>query len=167
MLAVLWPLRRVYAPWRIINTYHLFGHITRARIEPELQTTDDGERWIAHDLRHKPGDPRRRPDWVAPHQPRVDFRLWFYGLDYRSGTPEYVAVLVERLCRDPAAVQPIFRDRLPAHPRAVRLVFWRYHFSTTTERREQGVWWTREPVDASDAIPCDTAFPEVTGADES
>jgi hypothetical protein len=167
LLAMLWPLQRVYAPWHIINTYHLFGSITRTRIEPELQTSDDGEHWIAHDLHHKPGDPHRRPDWVAPHQPRVDFRLWFYGLGYRTGAPEYVAILFERLCRDPAAVQPLFRDRLPPHPRAARLVFWQYHFSTASERREHGIWWTRVVADETQPIACDIDFPDVTGADES
>src|SRR5439155_3636406 len=80
LLRALMPIRRVYAPWRLVNTYHLFGHITRARIEAEFQTSDDGTTWTAHDFRHKAGDPARRPDWVAPHQPRVDFQLWFYGL---------------------------------------------------------------------------------------
>ena len=65
LFALLLPVRHVYAPFRIVNTYHLFGHITRARIEPEFQTTDDGATWVAHDFRHKPGDPMRRPDWVA------------------------------------------------------------------------------------------------------
>src|SRR5262249_43907941 len=114
----------------------------------------------------KPGDPQRRPDFVAPHQPRIDFQLWFYGLS-RNSVPECVVTLIERLCRDPAAVQPLFRTPLSPHPRAVRLVFWRYHFSTSAERHEHGVWWTRESIGESDPISCDTHFPDVTGADDS
>ena len=111
------PLRRVCAPFRVVNTYHLFGHITRARIEADFQTTDDG---TTLDRARFPPQARRSrsaaPTWVAPHQPRVDFQLWFYGLGYRGGTPEYVATLVERLCRDPAAVQPLFRTPPLAAP---------------------------------------------------
>jgi hypothetical protein len=176
LFSALLPYRRIYGPWRVINSYHLFAQITRERIEPELQTTDDalapddphGDRvhWTAHDLHHKPGDPHRRPDWVAPHQPRVDFQLWFYGLS-RGTVPEYVVTLIERVCRDPSAVQPLFRARLSLHPRAARLVFWRYHFSTAAERRATGAWWTRTPVGASEPIPCDIQFPDVTGADDS
>ncbi|HEX4460343.1 MAG TPA: lipase maturation factor family protein, partial [Polyangia bacterium] len=132
--AAIEPLRRIYEPWRIINTYHLFGHITTARIEPEFQTTDDDVNWHAQPLWHKPGDLKRRPDFVAPHQPRVDFQLWFYGLGYRSGSPAYVDALVERLCRDPSAVQSLFRDRLPPHPRAVRIAYWHYRFTSAAER---------------------------------
>ncbi len=157
--AIIAPLQRRYEPWRIINTYHLFGHITTARIEPEFQTTDDDEHWQARDLWHKAGDPRRRPDFVAPHQPRVDFQLWFYGLGYRSGAPAYVDALVERLCRDPAAVQPLFRARLSSHARAVRIAYWHYRFTSASERRATGAWWTRTPIDVTDAIPCTTQFP--------
>jgi len=160
LFSALLPIRHVYAPFRIVNTYHLFGHITRARIEAEFQTTDDGTTWVAHDFRHKPGDPMRRPDWVAPHQPRVDFQLWFYGLSYKSGAPEYVTALIERLCRDPAAVQPLFRAPLSPHPKAARIVYWQYHFTTAAERRATGAWWKREPVDVTDTVPCDMHFSE-------
>jgi hypothetical protein len=166
VFAVVLPARRVWAPFRVINTYHLFAHITRARIEVELQTTDDGSSWDTHDLRHKPGDPARRPDWVAPHQPRVDFQLWFYGLSYRAGTPEYVATLLERMCRDPSAVQSLFRAPLPPHPKAARIIYWQYHFTTAAEHRTTGAWWKREPIDVSDAVPCDTHFPPPESVDE-
>ncbi|MDB4970047.1 MAG: putative integral rane protein [Myxococcales bacterium] len=168
LMATLLPVRRLYAPWRLVNTYHLFGHITRARIEPELQTSDDGTTWVAHDFRHKAGDPARRPDWVAPHQPRVDFQLWFYGLSYRAGTPEYVATLVERLCKEPAAVQSLFRAPLPAHPKAARLVFFQYHFTNAAERRATGAWWKREPIDVTETVSCDAVFPtsETLGEDD-
>ena len=96
---------------RLVNTYHLFASITRERIEPEFQTLAAGpveEReaddaaWTAQHLRHKPGDVTRAPDFVAPHQPRVDFRLWFYGLAFQRRPPAYVSTLLERLCEEPA-----------------------------------------------------------------
>jgi hypothetical protein len=144
------PLRKLYVPWRTINTYHLFGHITRERIEPEFQTTSDGAAWTAQHLHHKAGDPLRRPGFVAPHQPRLDFQLWFYGLDYARGTPAYVVNLLDRLCNDPAAVQGFFAAPLPPGPQAVRIVYWQYHF---TRAGEPG-WWTRAPRDETRPIPC-------------
>jgi hypothetical protein len=152
------PLRARYDSWRVVNTYHLFGSITTERIEPEFQTFD-GASWQAHELWHKPGNPRRRPDWVAPHQPRVDFQLWFYGLNFRIA-PQYVETLIVRLCRDPSAVQPLFRDPLPPHPRAARIAFWRYQFTSADERRATGEWWKRTPLGAIEAISCDTEFPD-------
>lgn len=166
LLETLLPLRRVYGPFRLVNTYHLFGHITRERIEPDFQTSDDGEHWVSHEFRHKAGDPRRRPDWVAPHQPRVDFQLWFYGLSYRGGAPEFVPTLIERLCKEPLTVQPLFRSPPSLHPHKARIVYWEYHFSTAAERRATGAWWTRQPIDVTEAISCAGAFPDTTGADE-
>ena len=144
------PLMAIYEPWRLINTYHLFGHITQERIEPEFQVQEAGT-WRAFDLHHKPGEVRRAPDFVAPHQPRVDFQLWFYGLSFQRGTPAYVRALLDKLCDDPAAVQDLFTMPLPAHPEAVRIEFWRYHFSAPNE---QVAWWTREPIATMASIPC-------------
>jgi hypothetical protein len=155
-LARLAPILRLGQTYRLVNTYHLFAAITRERVEPELQTSaDGGQTWVAHDLRHKAGDPLRAPDFVAPHQPRVDFQLWFYGLGYQERTPSYVATLAGRLCEDPAAVGGLFAAPLPPRPDAVRIAYWRYHFTTAAQRRESGAWWRREWIGASRAVPCD------------
>ena len=128
----------------------MFGHITRERIEPEIQVESNGE-WHTFDLYHKPGPPRRAPDIVAPHQPRVDFQLWFYGLSFQHGMPAYVAALLDRLCHDPSAVQTLFTEPLPTAPQAVRIAFWRYHFSPP---QEPEAWWTRELLGTMRPVPC-------------
>jgi lipase maturation factor 1 len=152
------PLRALYAPFRVVNTYHLFAAITRERIEPEVQTLEAGE-WTPHDLAHKPGDPGRAPPFVAPHQPRVDFLLWFYGLSMRRGIPPYVTALLSRLCTDPGAVAGLFPAPLPERPIATRIGFYRYHFTTPAERRATGAWWRREWVGATKPLWCTGAPP--------
>ena len=153
-LDLLAPVRARYQPLRLINNYHLFAAITRERIEPEFQTRTDDAQWTAHHLHHKPGDPLRRPDWVAPHQPRVDFQLWFHGLSFRRNTPAYVTVLVDRLCHDPAAVASLFTSPLPRSPATVRIAYWQYHFTTPAERQKSGAWWRRELLGAIRPIDC-------------
>ena len=96
----------------------------------------------------------RAPGLVAPHQPRVDFQLWFYGLSYQRGLPPWVGALLERACHDPAAIQGLFPERLPEGPAAVRVAFFRYHFTTAEERRATGAWWTREWVHATAPLDC-------------
>jgi uncharacterized membrane protein YphA (DoxX/SURF4 family) len=167
-LTIVAPLFELNQRFRLVNSYHLFASITRERIEPELQTlaraeplgsANDEARWTPQHLWHKPGDPRRAPDFVAPHQPRVDFQLWFYGLAFRRREPTYVSTLVERMCEDPAAVQPLFREPLPPHPAAVRIAYWRYTFASRAERRATGAWWLRVPVAVSRAIVCSGGAP--------
>jgi lipase maturation factor 1 len=148
------PLFELNQRFRVVNSYHLFASVTRERIEPQLETAGDDGVWSERDLRYKAGDPRRAPGFVAPHQPRVDFQLWFYGLQFRRREPPYVTALVEKLCNDPAAVQPLFRDPLSPHPTAVRIAYWQYQFASAAERRATGAWWRRARLAESRAIPC-------------
>lgn len=139
--------------WRVANVYHLFSAITRERIEPEFQTWD-GRDWTARDLRYKPGAVTRAPPFVAPHQPRVDFRLWFYGLSYRRGAPSFVGALLTKLCADPGSVAELFAEPLPDAPKAVRIQFWNYVFTSSDQRDATGAWWDRTLVETSEALPC-------------
>lgn len=148
---------RAHRPFRLVNAYHLFGHVTRERIEPEFQTRQ-GDTWTAHHFWYKPGPLDRAPPFVAPHQPRVDFRLWFYGLGFRRGVPEYAGVLLHRMCTDPAAVQPLFTEPLPPRPDAVRIVFARYHFS---DGSEPGAWWSRSWLGMIPEASCERARPRI------
>jgi hypothetical protein len=143
----------LYEPFRVANVYHLFGHITRERIEPQLEVQASG-RFREYDLYYKPGAVERRPPYVAPHQPRVDFRLWFYGLSFDRGMPRYVHTLLDRLCHDPEAVQPLFPATLPRAPDAVRISFYRYRFSSPEQRARTGAYWTRERLGALPARSC-------------
>lgn len=146
-------LQDLYGPYRLVNTYHLFAAITRSRIEPEFKVLTAGE-FQPLTLHYKPGPLDRAPPFVAPHQPRVDFLLWFYGLSYHRGMPQYVNTLLRRLCEDPQAVQALFVDPLPAQADAVRIAFFDYHFTTPEERNASGNWWTRDALDAAITIPC-------------
>jgi hypothetical protein len=148
------PIERLYAPFRLINTYHLFASITRERIEPQIETrTETG--WQAHDFRYKPGDPGRAPPFVAPHQPRVDFLLWFHGLSW-DRTPAYLVTLLDRICNKPAAVRGLFVGALPDRPQAVRVTYHRYHFATIAERRAARLYWRRSPEGTTGDINCTT-----------
>ena len=79
-------LAPLYAPFNMINTYHLFAAITRERIEPEFAGTTDGETWTDYTFHYKPGPLDRPPPFVAPHQPRLDFQLWFSASPPRGKT---------------------------------------------------------------------------------
>src|SRR5262249_7022472 len=106
-----------------------------------------------------PGALDRAPPLVAPHQPRVDFQLWFYGLSFRGGPPEYVVNLVDRLCHDPEQVGALFRVAPPMRPRAVRLAFYRYHFTSRDERAKSGAIGRRPPPDETEPLACAGALP--------
>lgn len=137
----------------IASNYHLFASITTERVEPEWQTWD-GAAWTAHDLRDKAGEVHRAPPWVQPHQPRVAFQSWFYGLMAGDAPPEWVQTLGERLCHAPAVVQGLFEAPLPAAPRAVRVEFFQYKLATPGAWWRGEGYWTRTPLGAGPRWSC-------------
>ncbi len=139
------PVRRALFAFRSINAYHLFATMTIERREVVIEGSDDGETWRPYEFRHKPGDPTRAPGFVAPHQPRVDFQLWFLTLRGGRGAP-YFDRLLERILTDPRAVAPLFSENpFPdAPPASIRIALYRYRFTDFRTRRETGAWWRRD-----------------------
>ena len=149
------PLLQLSQTFRVVNTYHLFAAVTRERVEPEFQVQAhaDGP-WIPYHLHYKPGPTTRSPPFVAPHQPRADFLLWFYGLGWNRRPPSYVSELLARLCDEPRAMAALFDAPPPDAPVAVRVVFWDYHFSSPADKRSTGAWWTRRQIAEGPSLTC-------------
>lgn len=155
--AFLEEARALYAPFRVVNTYHLFAGMTERRVEVSFEGSDDGERWKAYRLRYKPGEPDRRPAMVAPHQPRVDFQLWFFTLSNpESPRNAYVRDILSRICHDPRALAGLWRkDPFDGRsPRYVRLGYAVYRFTDLATLRRTGAWWRVTPVGASRSFAC-------------
>ena len=144
------------APFHLVNNYHLFGHITRSRVEPEVQTQTAGQ-WRTQHLAYTPGRADVAGRWTAPHQPRLDFRLWFYGLSYPQGTPEYVQTLLRRVCHEPAAVQDLFAKPLPKDADAVRIRFLESRYTDWAAHAETGDYWVRTEVGTTAPRRCSDA----------
>ena len=75
------------------NSYGLFRRMTGVEARPEviLEGSRDGKVWEEYNFKYKPGDVWRQPPVVAPHQPRVDWQMWFAAL----GQIEHNAWLVQ------------------------------------------------------------------------
>ena len=138
----------VAAPFRSFNSYGLFAVMTRERPEIIIEGSDDGRTWRPYEFKAKPGDPRRRPGFVAPHQPRMDWQLWFAALDYPNDDP-WVSALCLRLLEGSPDVLALFASNpFPQKPpRQVRAVVYDYTFTTPAVRAATGRWWERTPVD--------------------
>lgn len=135
-------------PFNSFNNYGLFAVMTTSRPELIFEGSNDTETWRAYDLPYKPGDLARRPTFVAPHQPRLDWQLWFAALM----PPEqnaWVLAVCEHLLRGTPEVLALFGRNpfVAAPPRYVRVVRYDYRFTTNGERHETGNWWRREPTD--------------------
>ena len=63
--------------WGIGHIYHVFPNMQTERHEMELQGSDDGIVWQTYVFRYKPGALDKRPVFNVPHQPRLDWMVWF------------------------------------------------------------------------------------------
>jgi lipase maturation factor 1 len=138
------PLLRAVAPFRSVNGYGLFRVMTTDRPEIVIEGSADSVHWREYEFRWKPGDPTRRPAFVAPHQPRLDWQMWFAALDPERAKPWLASLLRHLLLGTPDVLGLLEGNPFPgAPPRYVRLAYYRYRFSTSAERARNGAWWER------------------------
>ena len=140
------PLRDGVAPLMSFNGYGLFAVMTTSRHEIMVEGSDDGENWRPYEFRWKPGDVKERPRLIAPHQPRLDWQMWFAALGSVQNQPWFVHFLVRLLEGSPEVTGLLRTNPFPDHPpRYVRAVAYDYHFTRFGEG--QPGWWKRKPID--------------------
>jgi len=141
------PVRRVLsavAPLHLTNAYGLFAVMTKQRHEIVLEGSADGENWQAYEFRWKPGDPAARPRFCQPHQPRLDWQMWFAALGSYRHNPWLIA-LMDRLLEGSQPVLDLLGENpFPQRPPSyVRAVIYEYRFNTIPGARAEGTWWHR------------------------
>jgi hypothetical protein len=141
----------------LVNGYGLFRQMTETRPEIVIEASDDNANWQPYEFRWKPGDVARRPGFNTPHQPRLDWQMWFEALrleevfkatgtiDPREMSPWFQSFLM-RLLEGQPAVLALLEKAPIAKPKFIRIVFYQYRFTDAAEGRVTGNWWHREPV---------------------
>jgi len=137
-------VHQLVAPLHLVNSYGLFAIMTTTRHEIVLEGSDEGVRWRAYAFKYKPGEPTRPPAFVAPHQPRLDWQMWFAALSSYKQHPWFVRFCRQLLrgSRDVTAL--LAHNPFPLHPpRYLRAVVYEYRFTDAATRRVDGAWWHR------------------------
>jgi len=144
------PLIAIYGrlqSFRIVNGYGLFRVMTKDRDEIVIEGSADGIDWLPYEFKWKPGDVMRAPGWCAPHQPRLDWQMWFAALGSYRENPWFGRLIVRLLQGSRDVNQLLAKNPFPHDPpRYLRAMFYRYRFTTLRERRETGAWWKREQL---------------------
>jgi hypothetical protein len=131
-------------PFRTINGYGAFAVMTKTRQELSFEGTLDGHTWLSYELPFKPGRLDRRPAFVAPYHPRLDWQLWFAALGTCADS-DWLPSLERHLLLGTPAVLALF-DGDPfagRRPAAVRIRRADYRFAPWSQR---GVWWAAVPL---------------------
>jgi hypothetical protein len=136
---------RALAPWGTVSAYGLFAVMTTERPEILVEGTRDGVRWLPYEFRWKPGRLDRAPAFVAPHQPRLDWEMWFAALRGCRRSPWFARFAGRLLEGSEPVLRLLASNPFPdAPPRAIRSTLHRYRFAPAAERERTGRWWIRE-----------------------
>ena len=133
------------APFGIVNTYGLFAVMTTSRPEIIVEGSNDAQSWLEYGFQYKPGDLKRAPRWVQPHQPRLDWQMWFAALGSYQGQPWFVNFMVRLLEGSPEVLALLATNPFPSSPpQYVRARLYDYKFTSLAQQRSSGNWWRRE-----------------------
>ena len=144
-----WPgpviaLVRAGIPYRSVGSYGLFMVMTTTRDEIIVEGSDDGVTWKPYEFPWKPGDVQRRPAFVAPHQPRLDWQMWFAALGRCEDNPWFLSFERRLLEGSPPVLGLLAYNPFPnAPPRYLKTTTYSYRFTDTVTRRQTGAWWQR------------------------
>ena len=119
--------------------------MTTSRPEIVVEGSLDGNTWLPYEFKYKAGDVKRRPAFVAPHQPRLDWQMWFAALGDVRQNQWFIHFCHRLLTGAPEVLALLQSNPFPnAPPKYVRATLYDYHFTDFATRRATGAWWKRE-----------------------
>ena len=157
---VVGELTEAVAPFLIVNPYGLFAVMTTTRPEIVIEGSADGYVWHEYVFRYKPGPLSRRALWNIPHQPRLDWQMWFAALGGVRENPWIVGLMARLLEGSPSVLALLYSNPFgDGAPKYVRAQLYEYRFADRRTHRLTGEWWIRQPLGLY--------FPEISLADFS
>jgi predicted DCC family thiol-disulfide oxidoreductase YuxK len=141
--AVARAIQRSIEPMHIVSGYGLFAVMTTSRHEIVVEGSSDGVEWREYAFRYKPGDVARRPPWNIPHQPRLDWQMWFAALEDPRDLNWFPRFLQGLLENRPAVTALLASNPFPSQPPLyIRAQYYDYTY-TDRDQKAQGLWWQR------------------------
>jgi uncharacterized membrane protein YphA (DoxX/SURF4 family) len=128
--------------WGLGNVYHVFPSMQTERQELLIQGSNDGRTWQAYRFRYKPNNTDERPAFIVPLHPRLDWMMWFVPPQNPAMRPWFERFLWQ-LHQNAAEVTGLLRHNpFPDKgPRYLRVLSYRYRFTTRQEREQTGKVW--------------------------
>ncbi|MBI3590014.1 MAG: lipase maturation factor family protein [Candidatus Melainabacteria bacterium] len=142
------PLKQLYSlvlPFRSVNTYGLFAVMTTSRSEIIIEGSNDLKNWFAYEFKYKPGDLKKFPCFVAPHQPRLDWQMWFAALGSYRNNQWFINFCVRLLQGSKDVLKLIaYNPFSDSPPHYLRALIYDYKFTDMDTKHRTGNLWKRE-----------------------
>ncbi len=137
-------ISRVVSPLLIVNGYGLFAVMTTTRPEIVIEGSADGRTWTEYVFPYKPGPLARPPLWNIPHQPRLDWQMWFAALGNPQSNGWFQSLVLRLLQGSPPVLALLDSNPFPGRPaHYVRAMLYDYRFADTRTHAATGQWWVR------------------------
>jgi lipase maturation factor 1 len=132
-------------PWHIVSGYGLFAVMTTSRPEISIEGSLDGKNWKEYVFKYKPGPLDRAPPIVAPHQPRLDWQMWFAALGGVMENQWLVNFAEKLLNGSPDVLALLETNPFPSEkPKYIRANVYDYHMTDLNTLFKTGKWWKRD-----------------------
>jgi hypothetical protein len=86
----------------------------------------------------------RPPLWNIPHQPRLDWQMWFAALGGAAENPWFQSLMLRLLESSPPVLALLDSNPFPDRPpKFVRAKLYDYRFADQSMHAATGQWWVR------------------------
>ncbi|CAG2175102.1 unnamed protein product, partial [Oppiella nova] len=161
----LWPVihrwHKSVDKFPVVNSYGLFRRMTGVNGRPELviEGSDDMSSvsgWKAYHFLYKPGDITKAPKFIIPHQPRLDWQMWFAALDNYQNNPWLMNLCYRLLTAQPEVLDLLDKSQLPFKkaPKFIRIRSYTYRYTgihILDNCKNAKNWWRR--ADEKEYVP--------------
>ena len=132
-------------PLHLFNSYGLFAVMPTSRPEIIILGSDDRENWFPYEFKWKPGNVVNKPEFVAPHQPRLDWQMWFAALSNYERNPWLIQFMIRLLQGSRPVIELLENNPYPENPpKYMQALVYDYRFSDSETRNRTGSWWNRK-----------------------
>ena len=140
--------------WGLGNVYHVFPTMQTERQELVIEGSRDGRNWEAYAFRYKPNAADQRPAFIVPLHPRLDWMIWFMP-PQNPFMRQWFTACLWRLHTNSASVTALLaHNPFPEQgPRYLRVLAYRYRFTTPEERDRTGHIWVTEYLGEFPNVP--------------
>jgi hypothetical protein len=84
---------------------------------------------------------------VAPHQPRLDWQMWFAAFGSYQNDPWFINFATRLLQGSPDTLKLLQANPFPDRPpRYLRGTLYDYHFTDLATLKRERTWWRRERI---------------------
>jgi hypothetical protein len=140
--------------WGLANVYHVFPTMQTERQELIIQGSQDGMQWKTYEFRYKPNAVGDRPAFIVPLHPHLDWMIWFVP-SQNPAMRVWFERFMWRLHQNTPEVTALLKHNpfANAAPRYLRVLAFRYRFSTPEQRERTGNVWQAEYLGEFPKVP--------------